>query len=179
MMSRDIVGDNSNMSRSYIRGQSSKVNQADVLDAVTSIRTLASSIDTAVNGVLSVTAMATYTTDELLSAETVADGASVTSSVLDLGEESALADGISLFLDMSDPIVTWDLQVEVSPDNALWYSDASGSFTFTDSLQNVVLNVEETFGSAARGSRYYRFTFYNNDGAATSTDVTLRAAAYR
>lgn len=165
-------------SRSYIRGHSSKIAQADILDAVTSINTTAASIDTAVNGTLTVSDLFQYTTDDVLSAETVADGANVTSTVLDMGEDAHMVDSISLFLSMSAAIASWDLQLEVSPDNVTWYSDGAGTFTYTGSKQTEVINVEETFGSAARGCRYFRWTFHNWDGLATSTDVTLITAGY-
>lgn len=165
-------------SSSYIRGHSSKVAQADILNAVTSINTTAASIHASVNGTLVVTDQYTYSTEALFSAEMVADGANVTSAVFDLGEDSHLISDISLFLNLSVGIFNWNLQLEVSPDNVTWYGDGAGTFTYAGTKQVEVINVEGKFGSASRGCRYYRFKFFNNDGMATITDVTLTAAGY-
>lgn len=123
----------------------------------------------------------TWTTSTLFDAVTTEDGLSSTSATLDLGSDSATPGaGMSLvfFFDLSAAVTLWELKIQTSPDGVTFYDDSQDNNKLEGTITAGALTLDNEFGGIFSGSRYWRFIFTNNDGGATSTDVTLKAGYY-
>jgi hypothetical protein len=123
----------------------------------------------------------TWTTFTMFDAVTTEDGLSSTSATLDLGSDSATPGaGMSLvfYFDLSAAVLLWELKIQTSPDGVTWYDDSQDNNRLEATITSAALTLDNEFGGIFSGSRYWRFIFTNNDGSATSTNVTLKAGFY-
>jgi hypothetical protein len=110
----------------------------------------------------------TWTTNVILTGGSVANGASINSSTLDIGELNDGKSSIHIFMEIGSGGFAGTLSAAYSPDGTLFAADSSVDTTVTSFL--TYMNIESVM-------RYSRISFLNTSGI-TIDDVTITAAYY-
>jgi len=179
-----VMGKDNSNNAHPIRITSNGDVEVEIADFVKSQATMANSFPVVVasdQSTLAVEEQYTWTTFTMFDAVTTADGDAVTSATLDLGSDSATPGaGMALvfFLDLSAAVTGWELKIQTSPDGVTFYNDSLDNNKLEGTITSGALTLDNEFGGIFSGSRYWRFVFTNNDGGATSTDITLKAGYY-
>lgn len=114
-------------------------------------------------------------TDTLFNAQTIAAGASATSTTFDLGQGVSHEIGSVEFFLTNSALVDIEVAPEVSDNGTQWYGLTNGFSIFTS--KQYVSYAQEDIG-ISKGHRYMRFIVTNND-TSLSTDITLNVGYYK